>query len=214
MKHCPRAVSNARPSTLQPTALASELAAPPSNIRTHMKLAVSLVIAHGHLFFLRGLCGHDVGFNILTLSPTKVVSQWIYLHYAQLTDSESTFHSSRVDRSTPDSHMTKSCCDKAIIICLEFRYPCSSDFTSLCSGCTADCNYWCNLGSMHQVPVTAEWTEAVGNMKFAWHFAWHFYTWLTLGIKLQTFWFWVQCPSHLATCDLSTPPHKLCICKM
>ena len=32
MKHCPRAVSIARPSTLQPTALPSELAVAPPNI--------------------------------------------------------------------------------------------------------------------------------------------------------------------------------------
>ena len=41
----------------------------------------------------------------------------------------------------------------------------SSDFTSLGSGRTAACNYWSNLGSVHQVPITAVWTEAVWNMK-------------------------------------------------
>ena len=39
---------------------------------------------------------------------------------------------------------------------------------------------------------------AVRNMKFAWHL----YTWLALGIKHQTFWFWVQCPVHLGKCLL------------
>ena len=31
----------------------------------------------------------------------------------------------------------------------------------------AACNYWSNLGSVHQVPYTAGWTEAVWNTKFA-----------------------------------------------
>ena len=44
-----------------------------SDIRSHLKGAVSLVIADGHLIFLRGLCGY-VWFNILTLSPLRVMS--------------------------------------------------------------------------------------------------------------------------------------------
>ena len=85
-------------------------------------------------------------------------------------------------------------------IYLKSRYPCdytcSSDFTSPGSGRTAACNYWSNLGSVHQVPITAGWTEAVWNTKFARHF----YTWPTLGIEPQTFWSWVQFP-------ISTWPH-------
>ena len=42
-----------------------------SDISTHIKWIVSLVIAYGHLFFLRGLCGY-IRVNILTLSPTRV----------------------------------------------------------------------------------------------------------------------------------------------
>ena len=41
-----------------------------SDITPHKKLAVSLVIAHGHLIFLRGLCGY-VWVNILTLSSPR-----------------------------------------------------------------------------------------------------------------------------------------------
>ena len=55
-------------------------------------------------------------------------------------------------------------------------------------GANAACNYWSNLGSVHQVPITAGWTEAVWNTKFARHF----YTWPALGIEPQTFWSWVQ----------------------
>ena len=51
-------------------------------------------------------------------------------------------------------------------------------------GTNAACNYGSNLGSVHQVPITARWTEAVWNTKFAWHF----YTWPALGIEPQTFW--------------------------
>ena len=80
---------------------------------------------------------------------------------------------------------------------LESRYPCdctcSSDFTSPGSGHTAASSYWPNLWSVHQVPITV----AVWNMKFAWHF----YTWPELGIEPQTFWSWVQCPIHMATCS-------------
>ena len=62
-------------------------------------------------------------------------------------------------------------------ICLESRYlcdyTCSSDFTFPGSGHTAACNYWSNLGSVHQVPIMAGWTEAVWSTLFAQHF----YTW-------------------------------------
>ena len=82
-------------------------------------------------------------------------------------------------------------------LCLESRYPCdytcSFDFTSPGSGRTAACNYWSNLGSVHQVPITAGWAEALWNTKFAWHF----YTWPALGIELQT----TDFESHLATCS-------------
>ena len=64
-------------------------------------------------------------------------------------------------------------------------------------GAIAACNYWSCLRSVHQVPITAGWTEAVWNKKFARHF----YTWPTLGIESQTFWSWVQRPVHLATCS-------------
>ena len=64
-------------------------------------------------------------------------------------------------------------------------------------GTNAACNYWSNLGSVHQVPITTGWTEAVWNTKFTRHF----YTWPTLGIEPQTFWPWVQRPIHLATCS-------------
>ena len=50
--------------------------------------------------------------------------------------------------------------------------------------------------SFHQVPITAGWAEAVRNEKLAWHF----YTWPAVGIEPQTFWSWVQCPIHWATC--------------
>ena len=43
----------------------------------------------------------------------------------------------------------------------------------------AACNYWSNLGSVHQVPITAGWTEAVWNTKFAQLF----YTWPALEIE-------------------------------
>ena len=65
----------------------------------------------------------------------------------------------------------------------------------------AACNYRSNLGSVHQVPITAEWTETVWNITFAQHF----YTWPALGIKPQTFRSWVQCPIRLATCSLKWP---------
>ena len=56
-------------------------------------------------------------------------------------------------------------------ICLKSRYPCdytcSSDFTSPGSGRTTTCNYWSNLTSVHQVPITAGWTEEVWSTKFA-----------------------------------------------
>ena len=86
-------------------------------------------------------------------------------------------------------------------ICLESRYPrftFSSDFTFPRQRApTAACSYRSNLGSVHQVPITAGWTEAVWNTKFVRHF----YTWPALGIEPQTFWSWVQCPIHLATCS-------------
>ena len=65
-------------------------------------------------------------------------------------------------------------------------------------GPNAAWTYWSNLGSVHQVPITAGWTGAVWNTKFARHF----YTWPALGIELQTFWSCVQCPIHWATCSL------------
>ena len=64
-------------------------------------------------------------------------------------------------------------------------------------GANAECNCWSNLGSVHQVPITAGWTESVWNTKFAWHFQ----TWPALGIEPQTFWSWVQRPIHWATCS-------------
>ena len=42
-----------------------------SDIRTRVKWAVSLVIADGHLIFLRGLCGYAWA-NIVTLSPPTI----------------------------------------------------------------------------------------------------------------------------------------------
>ena len=72
---------------------------------------------------------------------------------------------------------------------------------------TAACNYRSNLGSVHQVPITAGWTEAVWNTKFARHF----YTWPALGIEPQTFWYWVQRPIHLARvgCVTLTVTHPI-----
>ena len=64
-------------------------------------------------------------------------------------------------------------------------------------GTNAACNYWSNLGSVHQVPIMAGWTEAVWNTKFTWHF----YTWSALGIEPQTFWSWVHRPIYWATCS-------------
>ena len=64
------------------------------------------------------------------------------------------------------------------------------------AGANAACSYWCNLGSVQQVPIAAGWNEAVWNTKSAWHF----YTWPALGIEPQIFWSWVQCPIHLAMC--------------
>ena len=49
-----------------------------------------------------------------------------------------------------------------------------------------------NIESVHQVPITAGWAEAVWNMKFAWHS----YTWTALEIEPQTFWLWVQRTIH------------------
>ena len=67
---------------------------------------------------------------------------------------------------------------------------------NVCSyGHNSGCNYWSNLGSVHQVPIMAGWTEAVWTTKFALHF----YTRPALGIKPQTFWSWVQRPIDLAT---------------
>ena len=57
------------------------------------------------------------------------------------------------------------------------------------------CNYWSNLGFVHQVPITAGWTEAVWNTKFAWHF----HTWSVLGIEIQSP--EPQNPVYLATCS-------------
>ena len=48
----------------------------------------------------------------------------------------------------------------------------------------------------HQVPITAEWEEAIWIEKFARHF----YTWSAVRIEQQTFWSWVQCLIHWATC--------------
>ena len=71
-------------------------------------------------------------------------------------------------------------------------YEHSSDYISLGKvGTNAACNYWSNLGSLHQVPITAWWTKAVWNTKFALHFIWQ-----ALRIDPQTFWSWVQRPVH------------------
>ena len=42
---------------------------------------------------------------------------------------------------------------------------------------------WSNLGSVHQVPITAGWIKEVWRT-----FAWHFYTWLSVGIEIKAFW--------------------------
>ena len=55
--------------------------------------------------------------------------------------------------------------------------------------------------SFQQVPITTGWAEAVWNEKFAWHF----YTWLAVGIEPQSFWSWVQHPIHWATCSHTLP---------
>ena len=47
--------------------------------------------------------------------------------------------------------------------------------------------------SFHQVPITANWAEAVWNEKFVWHF----HTWPAVGIESQTFWSWVPTPYSL-----------------
>ena len=59
----------------------------------------------------------------------------------------------------------------------------------------ASCNYWSNLGSVHQGPITDGWTEAVWNTKFARHC----YTWPTLQSNPR--------PSDLESNALSTGPH-------
>ena len=51
---------------------------------------------------------------------------------------------------------------------------------------------WCD---MHQVPITAEWTEAVWNMKSAQYF----YTWSAPVIEPQTFW---SCPTPYPLCHI------------
>ena len=71
-------------------------------------------------------------------------------------------------------------------------------------GTSATCNYKFKLLSVHQVPITTGWPEAVWNAKFAWHF----YTRPALGIEPQAFWSWVQCPVHLAT----SSPADTCYC--
>ena len=60
----------------------------------------------------------------------------------------------------------------------------------------AACSCWSNLGSVHQVPITAGWPEAVWNAKFAQHF----YTWPAPGIEPMTSRFWVKCLNHHAMC--------------
>ena len=63
-------------------------------------------------------------------------------------------------------------------------------------GANAACNYWSNLGSVHQVPITAgSWTEAVKNTKFTQHF----YT--------DQHWESNPRPSDLESNALSTRPH-------
>ena len=53
--------------------------------------------------------------------------------------------------------------------------------------------YWSNLESVHQVHITAGWTEAVWNTNFTQHF----YTWPALRIEPQTFRFWVHRLIHV-----------------
>ena len=84
--------------------------------------------------------------------------------------------------------------------CLESRLhdnTCLTDFVFPPGnvGANAACNYWSNLGSVHQAPIKAGWSETVWDMKFAWHF----YIWPKVGIELQTIWSWVQRPIHRAT---------------
>ena len=83
---------------------------------------------------------------------------------------------------------------------------CSSDFTSPGSGRTATYNYWSNLGYVHQVPLTAKWTEAVWNTKFAQHF----YTNSALIIELQTLSSWAQRPIQLASRSHNNGPAGHC----
>ena len=71
----------------------------------------------------------------------------------------------RTKRCILDDWLEYYCWGKGQGIYLESRYPwddtCSSDFTSPGSGSTAACIYWSNLGSVHQVPNMAGWTQAV-----------------------------------------------------
>ena len=55
--------------------------------------------------------------------------------------------------------------------------------------------------SFHQVPITARWAQVVWNEKFVRYF----YRWSAVGIEPQTFWSWVQHPTHWATCHLLVP---------
>ena len=48
-----------------------------------------------------------------------------------------------------------------------------------------------------QVPITAGWTKALWNTKFARHL----YRWPALGIEPKTVWSWAQCYIHWAACS-------------
>ena len=62
------------------------------------------------------------------------------------------------------------------------------------------CNYWSNSGSVHQVPIMAEWTEVVWNEKFTWHF----YTWPEPRKHLYQNWELNPRPSDLEFNTLTT----------
>ena len=63
------------------------------DIRKYVKQAVSLVIADGHLVFLRGLCGH-VWVNILTLPPWRwnANQKWGHFQKPLKTSQQETFY--------------------------------------------------------------------------------------------------------------------------
>ena len=83
MKHCPRAVSIARPSTLQPTALPSELAAAPM----YRRFLTCLFKCHTHP--LLGLVAQQLDLGERTLSflhqlTLKVLNFWKFTSYCSL----------------------------------------------------------------------------------------------------------------------------------